>query len=99
MERPELSIRTRITVVFVLLFLLCSGITVAAVAFLSAFEGKIAFLETAGSYSFEIEEARRNEKNFFLYGTGLPEALASAGLARSHLERNADRMRAVVGRA
>jgi signal transduction histidine kinase len=98
MERPELSIRTRITVVFVLLFILCASITASAVVFLSAFEGKIAFLESAGTYSFEIEEARRNEKNFFLYGTGLPEALASADLARSHLERNANRMRAVVGR-
>ncbi len=99
MGRPELTIRTRVTVVFVLLFVLCSSITAAAVVFLSTFEGKIAFLESAGSYSYEIEEARRNEKNFFLYGTGLPEAMASADLARSHLERNADRMRSVVGTA
>ena len=97
LERPQLSIRTRIAVVFVLLFVLCSGGTVAAVVFLSAFEGKIGFLETAGTYSFEIEEARRNEKNYFLYGTGLPEAMASANLARTHLERGAEQMRSVVG--
>ncbi len=99
MERPELSIRTRITVVFVLLFVLCSTITAAAVAFLTTFRAKIVFLETAASYSFEIEEARRNEKNFFLYGTGLPEAMASAALAGTQLDRNADRMRSVVGSA
>jgi two-component system, NtrC family, sensor kinase len=98
-ERPELSIRARIVVVFLLLFILCSGGTVAAVVFLSRFEGKIQFLENAGTYSFEIEEARRNEKNYFLYGTGLPEALASAHLARSHLERSAEPMRAVAGPA
>ncbi len=97
MERPELSIRTRITGVFALLFVLCTTITVAAVMFLSAFQAKIQFLENASSYSFEIEEARRNEKNFFLYGTGLPEALASATLARTHLERNAGQIRSVVG--
>ncbi len=99
MERPELSIRTRITVVFVLLFILCSGITVAAVLLLSRFEAKIDFLERTSSYSFEIEEARRNEKNFFLYGTGLPEALASATLAHNHLKRNAPQLRSVVGSA
>ncbi|MFH1609247.1 MAG: ATP-binding protein, partial [Candidatus Bipolaricaulota bacterium] len=78
---------------------LCSGITLAAVAFLSSFESRIAFLETAGSCSFEIEEARRNEKNFFLYGTGLPEASASASLALSYLERDSARVQEVVGRA
>jgi len=97
MERPELSIRTRITVVFVLIFILCSSITVAAVMLLSRFEAKIDFLERTSTYSFEIEEARRNEKNFFLYGTGLPEALASATLARIHLQRNARQLRSAVG--
>jgi two-component system NtrC family sensor kinase len=97
LERPELSIRTRIIVVFVVIFVLCSGSTVAAVFFLSAFEEKIGFLETAGAYSFDVEEARRNEKNYFLYGTGLPEALASAKLARTRLERSADQMRSVEG--
>ncbi|HKJ92601.1 MAG TPA: hypothetical protein VJ957_05495, partial [Longimicrobiales bacterium] len=99
MQRPALSIRARVTVVFVVLFVLLSGVTAAAVVFLSAFESKIVFLESASSYSTEIEEARRNEKNFFLYGTGLPEALASASVARSHLRRSADPMRSVVGRA
>jgi two-component system NtrC family sensor kinase len=99
LERPELSIRTRITVVFVVLFILCSGSTAGAVFFLSRFQEKITFLETVGAYSFDIDEARRNEKNFFLYGTGLPEALASANLARSRVARSADQMRAVEGDA
>lgn len=99
MTRPELSIRTRIAIVFVLLFVLCSAITVAAVASVSTFESKIRFLETAGSFSTEVEEARRNEKNYFLYGTNLAEALESAGVAGSHLERSADPMRAVLGDA
>ncbi len=99
MERPELSIRTRVAMVFALLFVLCLGITVAAVRSLSTFEAKIGFLESAATYSFEIEEARRNEKNYFLYGTSLADALASASLAQSHLERNAEQFRSVVGRA
>jgi len=99
MERPELSIRARVAMVFALLFVLCSGITVAAVRSLSTFEAKIGFLESAATYSFEIEEARRNEKNYFLYGTSLADALASASLAQSHLERNAEPFRSVVGAA
>lgn len=97
MTRPTLSLRTRIAIVFVLLFVLCTSITVAAVVYVSTFGSKIEFLENTGRYSFEIEEARRNEKNYFLYGTNLPEALASAALAASHLERNADDIQAVVG--
>jgi len=99
LERPEISIRTRIVAVFLILFVLCSGITVAAVALLSSFESRIVFLEHAGSYSFEIEEARRNEKNFFLYGTGLPEASASANLALNYLERDSVLVREAVGRS
>jgi signal transduction histidine kinase len=98
LQRPEISIRTRIVAVFLILFVLCSGITVAAVALLSSFESRIVFLEHAGSYSFEIEEARRNEKNFFLYGTGLPEASASANLALTFLKRDSSWVQEVVGR-
>ncbi len=98
MQRPVLSIRTRVIVVFVVLFVLLSIVTATAVVFLSAFDAKILFLENAASYSTEIEEARRNEKNFFLYGTGLPEAMAAASVAHSHLRRSAEPMRAVVGR-
>ncbi|MEJ2679342.1 MAG: hypothetical protein P8174_09755 [Gemmatimonadota bacterium] len=93
MQRPVLSIRTRVVVVFVVLFALLSSVTAAAVVSLSAFEAKIMFLESAGSYSTEIEEARRNEKNFFLYGTGLPEAMAAASVAHNHLRRGAEQMR------
>ncbi len=97
MGRPELSIRTRVIVVFLLLFVLCTASTIAAVAALYSFESRIMFLENASSYSFEIEEARRNEKNFFLYGTGLPEATASANLARTYLERDSTRVKLVAG--
>ncbi len=97
--RPELSLRARVVVVFLVLFVLCTGITVAAVAFLYSFESRIIFLENASTYSFEIEEARRNEKNFFLYGTGLAEASASASLARTYLERDSVRIRLVAGRS
>jgi two-component system NtrC family sensor kinase len=98
MGRPKLSIRTRVVVVFLVLFVLCTGITIAAVSLLYSFESRIVFLENASAYSLEIEEARRNEKNFFLYGTGLPEASASASLSRTYLERDSIRIQDVIGR-
>jgi signal transduction histidine kinase len=97
LERPEISIRTRIMAVFLILFILCCGVTIIAISFLSSFESRIVFLEEADSFSFQIDEARRNEKNYFLYGVGLPEASASANLALAYLERDADRVREVVG--
>lgn len=99
LRRPKISIRTRIVAVFLVLFVLCSGATIGAVVLLSSFESRILFLERADSYSFQIEEARRNEKNIFLYGTGLPEAIASANLALDYLKQDSARFRDVVDRA
>ncbi len=87
LERPAISIRTRIAGGFVLLFLFMAAITGAAVMFVSNVTQKMHFLERAGSYLFEIQQARRFEKNFFLYGTNLEDALANIHTAESELER------------
>lgn len=97
LRRPELSIRARVVLIFLLMFVLCSAMTVAAVKAISSFEARIMFLEDAGSFSSQIEEARRNEKNFFLYGEGLPEALAAAHLARDYLQHDSTRFQLIGG--
>ena len=55
MTRPEVSLRTRIAIVFVLLFVLCTAITIAAIAFVSTFESKIRFLETANAHGLQLQ--------------------------------------------
>ncbi len=89
--------RARIAVVFLPLFLLMCGITLAAVLFVSGLATKIQFLDKAGNHLFEIQQARRFEKNFFLYGTNLTDALNNIHTAESELERSAEEFRSMVG--
>lgn len=97
MERPSLTIRMRIIGCFVLLTVVMCGSTLAALMFLSRFEVKVQFLEKLTEYSFEVQQARRFEKNFFLYGTNIQDALENIQAASDHLARNADDVRKVAG--
>jgi len=71
--RPGISIRARLTFGFLLFFLLSTGVTVSAWVTLNRLEQKLTFLEIADRYTTEIQQARRFEKNYFLYGTNLEE--------------------------
>lgn len=97
LQRPSISIRVRITAAFALLFAITTAVTVAAILLVAELRAKQRFLENAGDYALEIDQARRFEKDFFLYGTDLPEALAHSHTARDILERNAANLRDVVG--
>ena len=72
-ERPGFSIRARLTLGFLLFFVLSTGVTVSAWVILNRLEQKLKFLEIADRYTTEIQQARRFEKNYFLYGTNLEE--------------------------
>jgi two-component system NtrC family sensor kinase len=96
-ERPSISIRMRIISCFSLLVVLMCGSTLAALVFLSRFEAKVQFLEKLTEYAFEVQQARRFEKNFFLYGTNLQDALENVQAAGNHLARNADDVKRVAG--
>lgn len=97
MARPSLSIRTRIVIGFALLFLItCAGM-VAIISLVFQLRTKTLFLEKMEQYTFEVQQARRFEKNFFLYGTNLRDALENVQTARDHLAQSADDLRAVAG--
>ena len=99
LERPAVSIRTRISAVFLLMFALLGSVTGTAMLFLSESNVKLQFLERIGNYRAELQQARRFEKDFFLYGTNLPDALANTQMARDHLQRSAEDVESVVGAA
>jgi signal transduction histidine kinase len=61
-------------------------------------ESKIGFLEIANDYAVKIEDLRRLEKNFFLYGTGLNAARQTVDLALETLERNRAEITETLGR-
>jgi len=52
----------------------------------------------AGNYMFEIQQARRFEKNYFLYGTKLVDALAHIQVAHDILNMEVENMTSVIGK-
>ncbi len=96
-ERPKISIRMQIYISLIF-FLVVIVFIVAALGVATHYvEKKIEFLEVAYNYLFHIQQARRYEKNFFLYNTGLAEAVDSVRQAEEILERDAEPFRSVVG--
>jgi two-component system, NtrC family, sensor kinase len=97
MERPSISLRMRIICCFVLLSAIMFASGIAMLVFLSRFEAKVLFLEKLTEYAFEVQQARRFEKNFFLYGTNLQDALENIQAAKDHLSRNSSDVQRVAG--
>ncbi len=96
-ERPKFSIRMQIYFSLIFSFLVILGIAIAQLMTVHMMGKKIYFLEIANNYLFEIQQARRFEKNFFLYGTNLSDALESIIRANTILEEETDQWKEVVG--
>ena len=96
--RPTVSIRAKITLGFVLLFLLCAGVSITSLITVSRISQKLRVMETVNRYAFEIQQARRFEKNFFLYNTNLADALENVQNAREVLKTEGENIAAVIGR-
>lgn len=88
LERPALSFRFQIILGFLIVFLLSVAIIIGAMAAINHIQKLIATFQTWQSFLFDIEQARRWEKNFFLYGTNLQEALDSSHQAQETLREN-----------
>jgi two-component system, NtrC family, sensor kinase len=88
LERPVFSFRLQIILGFFSFFILSVAITIAAMITINGIEKRITTVQTWERFLFSIEQARRWEKNFFLYGTNLNEALQSAQEARDLVEKN-----------
>lgn len=96
LERPSFSIRLHISLSFLFCFMMALVITIVLLMTVYKIEEKLYFLEVANSYLFEIQQARRFEKNFFLYGTNLEDALEHIQSARELLLLNADKLKKVT---
>jgi len=81
LNRPRVSIRMRIVVGFLLCFFLMGATALIVLAFLYHARSSIRFLAVTENLTFEIQQARRYEKDFFLYGTNLKAATAHADQA------------------
>ncbi len=96
--RPTVSIRAKIILGFVLLFLLCAGASITFLIMVSRISQKLSVMETVNNYAFEIQQARRFEKNYFLYHTNLADALENVQNAREILKKEGENITAVMGR-
>jgi signal transduction histidine kinase len=97
LERPRVSIRTRLMVASAAWFLLTLGLAIGAILSLSEMASKLRFTEAVDHYTFEVQQARRFEKNFFLYHTNLSDALDHVHNAQAVLDREHDNIEAVIG--
>jgi signal transduction histidine kinase len=77
---------------------MCVVLNVWSIWVLSNLENKIAFLEIAASYMSEIQQARRFEKNYLLYGTDLDEALQHLSEAEEILNNNSQAIEKIVSK-
>jgi two-component system NtrC family sensor kinase len=96
-QRPRISIRFRVAVGFLVTFVVTCAITIAALVFISTIAHRQRLLESAGNFEFEIQQARRFEKNWFLYGTNLYDALNNVQNAESVLSHSKSEWCDIVG--
>ncbi|UCD16331.1 MAG: HAMP domain-containing protein [Candidatus Zixiibacteriota bacterium] len=96
-ERPRFSIRSRLLLGFMLFFILSAAAELTAIITLHRLEEKTRFLVIADRYTYEIQQARRFEKNFFLYQTDLQYVFDHVGPAESLMNSNSQELRSVLG--
>ncbi len=97
-NRPSFSIRTRLSLGFLVWFFLSLGIAIISIITVSGIKDKLYFLEEVDRYTFEIQQARRYEKNYFLYHVNLDDALKHLLSAREIMEKDSARMADVIGK-
>jgi two-component system NtrC family sensor kinase len=95
--RPGFSIRRRLSLGFLVWFLSTLVLAVISVVMISRIIAKLAFMEAATNYTFQIQQARRFEKNYFLYRTNLGDALEHVREARGILDEEEGNIVAVIG--
>jgi two-component system, NtrC family, sensor kinase len=98
-DRPRLSLRTRLGAGFLLWIVISLGSTALTILLVGRVEAKLAMLGAVDRYIFEVQQARRFEKNYFLYRTNIDDALEQVRAARAILARERTDLAAVVGAA
>ena len=98
LDRKRLSMRFLMYLCFSLVFLIAFGTAVILIMTNSQVEKKLRFLEITNDFTMEISQARRFEKNFFLYGTNLNDALENVYHAKNILDQNRNELKKILGK-
>ena len=98
LARPRFSLHLQIYLGFFLIFLFVLGISVALVVNMYSMENRLQFLEIVNEYVVNIDQTRRFEKNYFLYGTNLKDAVENIYQANDLLNRYSEEIGKVLGK-
>ena len=96
-KRALLNIRSKITISYALFSILCVGITLWSFWIISTIENKVEFLVITDNYLMEIQQARRFEKNYLLYGANLDDAFEALGRAKELLSQHEKTLKQIIG--
>jgi len=98
LSRRRFSLRLQIYLGFFLIFIFVLSIAIALIITMYQVEDRLQFLEIINGYAMEIQQARRFEKNFFLYGTNLNDALENVYKAKEIFDSNSEEMISILGK-
>jgi two-component system NtrC family sensor kinase len=90
--RRRFSFRHQLFIGFFLVFLFAVGVSGLLLITTNKVEEKLRVLEIVDNYVIEIQQARRFEKNYFLYGTNLSDALENTYRAKDIFDRNSQEL-------
>jgi signal transduction histidine kinase len=97
LQRPHYSFRMQLYMTFLMVFLFAAATGVTLILVSHEVEKKQRVLEIVNEYMLEIQQARRFEKNFFLYGTNLSDALDNVYRAKATYAEDAAGIRKILG--
>ena len=97
LNRKRFSVRNQIYIAYALVFVFAVIIAGVLISNIYRIQERMEFLEIVNEFSAEIQQARRYEKNFFLYRTNLDDALENIRLAKSIFSENADQFASLIG--
>jgi two-component system, NtrC family, sensor kinase len=98
LSRRQFSLRLQIYLGFLVVFLLAAAIASVLLVSMYQVEHKLNFLEIVNDYVIAVQETRHFEKNYFLYGTNLTDAIENFYQARHIFEAQTPEMEKILGR-
>ena len=92
------GIRAKLVFSFALFFALNVFISLWSIVELGQLEEKVKYLEIANDFMAEIQQARRYEKDYLLYGTNLDDTHQHLEAAQAILEKNKPIIEKILGK-
>ncbi|MFH1809595.1 MAG: ATP-binding protein [Pseudomonadota bacterium] len=97
LQRPRFTIKARLTLLFALVSIITAGVSVTNWFILTKIEHSVEIVTITEMFTHELQEARRYEKNFFLYHTDIGYVVQHVQRADEMLQKASGDIRPVVG--